>query len=166
MKYDREKFKAAHRKADYRLAKTYVFEYKIFRVDVQTEQPELEDPEIGRHARMRLREIYPHTFIIFYNEEKKKLGLPENRDFKALAIEIVELYNNGTGLTMRQIAAELGVSYSTVQRKIRKARRKDAENQAESCTDGDGPPMGGRIRGGGLHSEDRQRPRQQLHHRP
>lgn len=112
--------KIAHRQATIRLAEEYPFEVEVNRLAIRKEEPGLSHELSWHRARSILREQFRSRFLELYNEEKVKAGLPEKlRHYRELAEEAILLYDHGKGLSMKQIAEILPVSYSFVNKAIR-----------------------------------------------
>lgn len=124
--------KRAHVKALARLAHIHSFEYVLHTFQAKAEVPSLTPSGVVAYAHSRLREAFPHEFHDLYNEEKIALGLPRReRDFKALAKEIVRLSDDATGMNRKQIARRLGVSYQYVNKKLRAQKKLEEEGTDE-----------------------------------
>lgn len=117
--------RAAYRKALIRLAKAFPQPYSEFRRGVEKANPEFSSWQTTSAARGLLREAYRHRFDELYREEKIAHGyIPaarESRDKAALAEEIVRLYNNGSGQTMKEIRDKLEVGSDFVSQAIKDA---------------------------------------------
>jgi hypothetical protein len=115
----------AYRAALIRLAKAWPQPYKEFWRGVKLRDPSFSSGKTTSTARRLLREAFAHRFDQVYEEEKVRLGLLPSvshcRDWDAAAEEVVRLYQNGNGLTVKEIRDKLQVGSDFVSESLKNA---------------------------------------------
>jgi hypothetical protein len=115
----------AYRAALIRLAKAWPQPYREFWRGVKLQNPSFSSGKTTSKARQLLREAFAHRFEQVYAEEKIKVGLLPSvshcRDWDEAAAEVVRLYNNGNGLTTKEIRDKLNIGSDFVHQAIRDA---------------------------------------------
>lgn len=139
----------AYRAALVRLARAWPESYNEFRLGVARRSPEFSSWQTTSAAQRLLRDAFPHRFKEVYEREKLKLGVTpkaRKRDWNAVAAKVVELYDNGNGMSLKQIRDNLKVGSDFASQAIKDAgitpkkgrRFKDGSNADDR--DGEGAP--------------------------
>lgn len=125
MPEDREiskKRTAAYKRALVRLSGQYPAEYEVLYAFYLSQHPGESLEKVRRAARAALVTAHGDAFRELYEAELREVGIfPHDRaKYRHLTDQIVHLYTI-EGMSYRQIAGRLGVSYKTVQNRIAEA---------------------------------------------